>query len=97
MSLSNYEKETIIRFNDDEKTAGVYTCNAKWIRRLDKCCKQYPDNYKIVKVDGYSKTYQVDKNLVTFPRFPAKKKILSEEERQVLRDRLKAVRHNKIT
>ena len=35
MKLTNYERETIIVFNDAEDAAEVYTANAAWIRRLD--------------------------------------------------------------
>jgi hypothetical protein len=95
MSLSNYEKETTISFNDDEKTVNIYTCNAKWMRRLDKCCRDYPEKYKLIKSDEDSKTYETDKNLVSFPRTPRASREYTEDEKNILRDRLKRVREMK--
>lgn len=39
MNLSRYEKETIITFNEQDKTATVYTYNEKFKRKLCELCK----------------------------------------------------------
>lgn len=83
--LTPYEKETIINFNMEESTASVYTCEPRIMNRLDKLCKEYPEHYKFVDQDEFSKTYEIaSKRLISF-RPP--KRELSEEEKQVLRDR----------
>jgi hypothetical protein len=38
MRLSKLEQETIINYNNAEKTASCYTMDASLIRRLDKLC-----------------------------------------------------------
>lgn len=42
MSLSLCEQETIINFNEEEKTASVYTHNKALIRKLDKLAQERP-------------------------------------------------------
>lgn len=42
MKLSNYEKETIINFNEEDKTASVYTHNAALQVRLAALCGSHP-------------------------------------------------------
>ena len=39
MKLSNLEKETIILWNEAEKTASVYTYNPALIRQLSELCR----------------------------------------------------------
>ncbi len=85
--LSNYEKETTISFNEEEKIAQVYTCKKSLQNKLDAFCISFPEDYWIINSDLDSKTYQINKKLISF-RSPTKKKILSEEEKQILRDRL---------
>ena len=86
MKLSNYEKETIILFNEDEPTARVETFNGRLIRELKKIegcdgvnCEE--------KADGYA-VYTIPKKLVKI-RTPRQ---LSDEERAETVERLKAGR-----
>ncbi|MFI3327229.1 MAG: molecular chaperone [Clostridia bacterium] len=53
MALTNYERETIINLNEEEKTASIYTYNVKLINRINKKVREYPDLYKIVAVDQH--------------------------------------------
>ena len=78
--MTNYEKETIINYNEEEKTANVYTCRKSLMRKLDLLCEKYPDNYQLIKSDQYSKTYTVNKRLINI-RIPRKKKVLSTDEK----------------
>jgi len=78
--LSNYERETIINYNDGDNLGSVYTCNKALMRKLDKYCKQRPDIYKLVEKDEVSKTYEFPKKLVKF-RLP---RILSKKEKERL-------------
>jgi hypothetical protein len=66
--LSRYEKETTITFNDEEKIAYVYTCNKSQIKKLDKYCVDYSDQYKLYRQDEYSKTYTVSKKYIRIGR-----------------------------
>lgn len=81
MKLTNYEKETIILFNDEEKEAEVYTCNKALMRKMDGLCKKQPENFKLVKKDSVSKTYTFPKNLVSIRA----KRVLTEKQKQSLK------------
>ena len=61
--LSNIEKETIIIFNDSEKTASVYTCNKSLKNKLDRFCSEEKE-FTIIREDEYSKTYLIPKNAI---------------------------------
>lgn len=76
------ERETIILFNERESEAEIYTYNQKLISRL----KRYPTVVKLIRRD--------DTGAYTF-RLPKKhlaisvRKPLSEEQKEILRERAK--------
>ncbi len=76
-TLSRYEKETIISFNEAETTANVYTCNTQIKKRLRELSLKSSDIYR-VKEDEYSQTYIIPKKMIKFS-FPRE---LSEKEKQ---------------
>ena len=78
MKLSRYEQETIISFNEDEKTAEVYTHNTSLQRRLAALAKERPNDCKLVKEshDGQAVTYIVPKRWVKIRA----NRILTEEQ-----------------
>lgn len=43
MGLSNLERETILLFNEAERTASVYTYNAALQKQLSGLCAAHPD------------------------------------------------------
>lgn len=53
--------------------------------KLDKLCKKYPDTYKLVKQDKYSKSYETNKKFISI-RQP---KTLSEEHIAKLQENAK--------
>lgn len=77
--LSNYERETVVCFNDSDETATVYTCNKALQRKLSKYSAENK-GYKLIKSDNDSQTYECPKKLVSF-RTP---KILNEKTREKL-------------
>jgi hypothetical protein len=87
-TLTNYERETLISFNEDEKTASVYTYNGRLIRKLQDYCKRFPGEFKLVKYDQEwgSYTFEVPKCRVniTCP------KIMSEVQKENLKNLIKA-------
>lgn len=84
--LSSYEQETTINFNNEEKTAIVYTCNKALIRKLDKLAESNK-TVSIEKQDTYSKTYIVPKKAIKISiRVP---KVLTDEQREALSARAK--------
>lgn len=65
---SRYEQETSILWNEEDKTANVYTASPVTMRKLDKMCERFPDDYKCVWVDadGGAKKYRIAPKLVSF-------------------------------
>ena len=76
-TLTNYEKETIILFNEEEATARIETFNGRLLRECEKAQKNCPEIICEEKTDGYG-VYIVPKKLVKIhtPR------ILSETEKK---------------
>lgn len=91
--LTNYEKETIVNFNDDNDMAEVYTHNSALKRKLDKFCKSHPEIYKLIKESKQweSKTYSFPKKFITF-RVP---KVMSDESKAKLVERMAKARTEK--
>lgn len=81
------ERETIITYNEEEKTADVYTCNKALRRRLDQLLKTR-DDIQLVREDDISGTYIVPKKWVKVS--PPRQ--MSEEAAAAARDRLNAAR-----
>ena len=55
ISYTRAEMETSIVFDEDEKIAHIYTASPVTMRKLDKLCEQYPDEYKRVWTEGDAK------------------------------------------
>lgn len=47
MRLSRYEQETIINFNEGEKTASIYTHNKALRHKLEKLAQERPEDCKL--------------------------------------------------
>lgn len=77
MNLTKYEQETVINSNNGERTATIYTADPVVMRKLDNMVERFPDEYKLIKENDISKTYECPKKFVTF-RSPKK---LTEEQR----------------
>lgn len=70
--LTNYERETIITFNEVETDCEVYTYNQKLINKLKKRCESHPSLYQKVSEDKFGGcTFSFPKTLLTIsPRVP---------------------------
>ena len=90
MKLSKYEQETIILYNADEKNAEVYTADKSVMKRFDSICMEYPDIYKVKKLDSVSKTYSVPKSYISY----RKPRIISTEQREKARKRMLNINFN---
>ncbi len=87
-SLSNYERETVITFNEAEDTAHVFTYNKTWQRHCEKKLGLKPtmDN-------GYGgREYELPKKRIRPPRPPRPSRTLSEEAKAKLATRLAKAR-----
>lgn len=91
--LSLYEQETIINFNEEEKTAGVYTHNKALIRKLEKLAQEHTEECRLEKVShwGQAVDYVIPKSWIRIhpPRVAAP---LTEEQKQKRREHLANLR-----
>lgn len=89
MKQSRLEKETIITFNEQEKTAVIYTHNTALCRKLDKLADERPEEAKRLRTfpDG-GREFEIPKRWVKVNA----SRILTEEERERAQERGKALR-----
>lgn len=89
--LTKDERETILSYNEADGYWTIYSAVQSHIRKFDKL------NYPITNIDYYpdgeiaGKFYQVPKNAISF-KDPTKKRNISEEQKQALRERALAAR-----
>lgn len=86
--LSVNEQETVIVINRTSDTARLYTSDTRYLNRFsrlyaDKEVKQYRNDGAVV-----AKEYEVDKRYITFRSALPKRRIVSDEEKKILRERL---------
>lgn len=84
MSLSRYEQETIINFNEGDKTAGIYTHNRALRRKLEKLAQERPEDCRLEQVsrDGEAADYIIPKSWVKI----TPTRILTDERREAMAD-----------
>lgn len=95
-SIPLNEQETTISFWRDEGHATVWTNDRTTITKLDKLCKESPENYKCVdvgraKIGGgiLDKRYRIsDKGLLTLRKRRVKLD-LTDEQRTALSEKMK--------
>lgn len=89
--LTKDERETACVYNEADGYWTIYSAVQPHIRKFDKL------NYPITDIDYYpdgevaGKFYQVPKNAISFKN-PTKKRNISEEQKQALRERALAAR-----
>ena len=88
--LTNYERETIITFNEAESDCEVYTYNQKLLRKLTERCESHSNLYQKVSEDqfgGY--TFRFPKTLLTIsPRVPMSKDLREMHRRMAVENGL---------
>lgn len=87
-SLERFEQETIITFNKESPIAEVFTYEYRWIRHMEEKLGLKPkyDN-------GFGgRAYEIPKKLISKPKAPKAKRVLTEEQRNVLRERMRHAR-----
>lgn len=86
-TMTKYEKETIINFNEEERTAMISTYNRTLLKKLDGYTEQSSEIRKISGDDEFGE-YVCPKRWVKV-QMPKK---YSEERLAALRERMKAMR-----
>lgn len=89
-SLSLYERETIINFNEAEATAGIYTHNIALSNKLLKLSQTEP-GLRIIRRSNDMLEVEVPKKWIRVS--PPKK--LSKESRQKMAERLHAINNTR--
>lgn len=97
------EQETTISFSRDGKEADVWTSDVTMMTKLDKRCKESPNEYICIEVgktlDGLlaNKRYTIkNKRLVSF-RSATTKREISDEQRNALAQRMRSLNKSKST
>jgi len=87
-NLTKYEQETIINYNNEEKTASIFTYDKSLIRKLDKRLADHPDIKVLRRGDDWAE-YSLTKKWIKvgFPRQ------LSDEQRAEMANRMKMARN----
>ena len=81
MKLSGMERETVINFNEAERTGSIYTHNEALKRQLLELCRAYPEQVRQTAANGWGGlTFELPKKWlkVSPPR------VLSPAQRAVL-------------
>lgn len=61
--LSKAEMETTINFDREGDSASLYTADSVMMTKLDKLCESSPENYRVIRQDEISKTYEFPKKI----------------------------------
>ena len=89
--LNPYEKETILRIDEESKTWIAYTASKYFMRRFERakwvCTKEYKDKEGNI----IAKEYTAPRKQISIIKEKTKK-IYSEQELMILRDRMKKMR-----
>lgn len=91
--LKLHERETIINYDEEYKTASVYTCSPVLMRKLKKLSEQN-EEIKLERKDQYSVTYAVPKSWI-YIRKPTKRE-LTEKQRKASSENMKKIRAKQI-
>lgn len=90
-NISLNEQETTIHFMRTEGYATIYTTDRTSMTKLDRLCRQSPENYQLLHentIEGEvcGKEYRLtDKSLISLR---SKKKSVSENQRKAFTDRI---------
>jgi len=79
--LTNYEQETIINFNKEERVAYIFTYEKTWQKHLEGKLGLKP----VMDNDFGGRSYEVPKRMIKPPRAPRK---LSDSAKKKLTERL---------
>jgi len=79
ISLSRYEKETIINFNEVEDMASIFTYNKSWQKHLEKRL-----GLKVTWDNGSGgKEYHISKKRIKPPRVPRVVKLTDKQRAEI--------------
>ena len=91
-NLTNYERETIINYNNEDGTATVYTYHRALQNKLNKLLGSNPD-ISVIRQGEEWVEYQVPKKWIKVS--PPRQTNYTDEQRAAMAERLAAARNNK--
>ena len=83
-SLTLYERETVMLYNQAERTASIDTCDPVLIRRLDEFMEKSTE-ISLLSEDEYGKRYLIPKKWIKI-NLPRQ---LTDEQRQELSEKMR--------
>lgn len=88
MGVSLHEQETVIRFNKEEKTMEVYTAYPSLMRKLSNSAEY--TKVREDRSDGkvIAMYFRADKKMLTLRTKRATRRAMTEEEKEVVRQRM---------
>lgn len=97
------EQETHISYTRDKQIAYVYTTDRTTMTKLDRLCREHPENYQCTGTDYFpddhelaGKKYTIkDKTLISF-RSTKMRRELTEEQRTEMSNRMRLLREAQI-
>ena len=91
------DKETIITYSKYHTGdwAEVYTTDKDIMKRFEKFCNQHSEYARLIKEDNTSMTFSVHPKCACIYPVAPRKVTMTEEQKQVLRDRLNEIRNRK--
>lgn len=100
--MTRAEQETIVSYGALDTVASINSTDPVVWRKLDRMCEKCPNDYKLVRVHEdpngkiLSKWYEAPKKLIGF-RSPSAPRVMTDEQKQALADRLREARMAKPT
>lgn len=94
MIINVDEQETVINFGRTDDNIILYTSDKTWMTKMDKLVNLNPDSFSVIEETEVSKRYSFPKSLLTIR---SKKRILSDEQKEKMREHMNAVNHGKHT
>lgn len=90
-----YERETIIRWDDESEEANFYTASPVQMRKMDRLCAEHPESFRVKReflTDGEisGKDYTIPKNFVSI-RTKTRTVTMTDEQRAAMAERMKAL------
>lgn len=86
--LTNEEKETIIRFDQTQAKASIFTYNKKWQKHIEKRLGLKP----VEENEFGGKEYEIEKRRIPMPRAPRIGRKFTEKQKIEARERLNKAR-----
>lgn len=87
--MTKSEQETTINICADSNVAHVYTCDPRYVRKLDKLVNTCPEDCQLIKQADPGFFYEIP---VSYIKFSKRKTNLTSEQKEAFAERMKLIR-----